>query len=133
MNRHHHDPLAKTSIDTGLFGFVVNRAPAPPAPVHRNPRDTEVAAARRVKTVLTGLRLDVFNWIKEAGEHGATGKELGRRLAIQRGLDPENASARYSAMPRATELAKAGLVTDSGKRREGSIAWISTPGKAVQL
>lgn len=95
-------------------------------PCHRDASDTEQAAASRVSGIAAKLRRQTLAWIVEAGDFGATGKELGTRYALSIGRQPTDGSARYSIMPRATELSRLSFIEDSGRRRDGSRVWIAT-------
>ncbi len=105
-----------------LFEFMKVAAPA--VHVHRDASDTEHAAARKVSRVAGRLRMQVLQWIEQSGDDGRTMKELGRMLATQRGKPLDDATCRYSAAPRVTELRDLGMVQDSNRRREGSIVWV---------
>lgn len=95
--------------------------------MHAHATDTEIAAAEKIAPVAGTLRALVLQWITEAGDEGLTGREAGSRYALSIGKDENDGSARYSIMPRATELKGAGLIKDSGRRRQGSIVWIRSP------
>lgn len=46
-----------------------------PVPVHRDPTPTEIEAKRKTEKEISGFRLDVLNFVKQAGERGVTGAE----------------------------------------------------------
>jgi hypothetical protein len=84
------------------------------------PRDTQVAAAAAVLPRTGTQRARVLEAIKGAGPAGMTDQEVAVRLAM----------AENSVRPRRLELADAGLIEDSGERRETSggnpaIVWIA--------
>jgi hypothetical protein len=93
-------------------------------PAHRHSTDTERDAARKIAPITGTLRAMVLEWIIASGDVGMTGKEAGSRYALSIGRDAADGSARYSVMPRCTELRQAGLIRDSGHRRDGSIVWV---------
>ena len=99
-------------------------------PVHRGATDTEIDAASRITPVAGKLRSQVLGWIIDAGAGGATVKELGSMYALSLGRD---GSARYSVMPRCTELRNLRLIRDSGRRRDGSIVCVAATGAATEL
>jgi hypothetical protein len=72
---------------------------------HRDAPDTEVEAAEKVAPRVTGLRLKTLRYLSQYG--AATGEE------VAAGLD----EWLYSVKPRITELARYGLVQDSGERK----------------
>lgn len=87
---------------------------------HKNAPDTEVEAAEKVAPRVTGLRLKVLQSLHRT-PNGATGEEITDR--INEWL--------YSVKPRITELARYGLVKDSGHRVKNSrnrneIVWVIT-------
>jgi hypothetical protein len=96
-----------------------------PPPLHRHSTDTERYAARKIAPIAGTLRALVLEWIIDAGAGGLTGKEAGAKYALSLGRDENDGSARYSAMPRITELRQAGLIRDSGQRRDGAIVWVA--------
>ena len=73
---------------------------------HRNAPDTEVAAAVLVAPRVTGLRKQALEALSNQAE-GATGEELSEIMD----------EWLYSVKPRLTELARFGLVEDSGRRK----------------
>jgi len=88
---------------------------------HRNAPDTEREAAEKIAPRVTGLRLKVLSALRDEGEAGATGE------VITNILD----EWLYSVKPRITELARMGLVEDSGRRvmnsrKRREIVWIIT-------
>lgn len=107
-------------------GSIVEMLTSPSASVHSRATDTEIAAAEKFAPKAGTLRAMVLDWIRDAGADGMTGKEAGARYALSIGRDENDGSARYSAMPRITELRKLGLIKDSGARRGGSIAWVKS-------
>lgn len=79
-----------------------------PEPWHRNPADTELEAGKKIQPKIKGLQFQVLARLRTAGDHGWIGTDLAEdmhRLV-------------YSVKPRLTELRKAGLIQDSGKRRK---------------
>lgn len=72
---------------------------------HRNAADTEIEAAEKVAPRVTGLRLKVLRQLSQYG--AATGEEVADSLD----------EWLYSVKPRITELARYGLVEDSGDRK----------------
>lgn len=84
--------------------------------------DTSVAAAEALQPDAKTLREDVLAAIRAAGEWGLTADEAAARLR----LSP------FTTRPRCTELRAAGLIVDSGRRRENSsgkraIVWKPAP------
>ncbi len=77
---------------------------------HRNAPDTEREAAEKIAPRVTGLRLKVLSALADKGEIGATGEVITNILG----------EWIYSVKPRITELARYGLVEDSGKRVKNS-------------
>ena len=82
-------------------------------------RDTSLAAAEEMAARAPGIRELVLAEIEGAGEEGATADEIARWL----GLSP------LSVRPRCTELAHAGAIRDSGRRRRNEqgnrqIVWV---------
>jgi hypothetical protein len=73
---------------------------------HRNGPDTERQAAVQVASRVTGLRKQALEALSRQTQ-GATGEELS--LIMDEWL--------YSVKPRLTELARFGLVEDSGRRK----------------
>ena len=73
---------------------------------HRNAHDTEVLAAVQVAPRVTGLRKQALEALSNQAE-GATGEELSEIMD----------EWLYSVKPRLTELARFGLVEDSGRRK----------------
>lgn len=69
--------------------------------------DASKEAAKKIKHKLSGVRFNVFNYIKSRGSDGATGSEVAEALNI----------LPYTAKPRCTELAQAGYIVNSGKLR----------------
>ena len=80
--------------------------PGDPGPnVHKNAKDTEVAAADAVAPKVTGLRLKALQRTAEVGR-GLSSEEVVKRVGAYE----------YSVRPRVTELQRMGLVADSGER-----------------
>lgn len=77
---------------------------------HKNAPDTEVAAAEKVAPKVGGLRLMVLQFLHRRKVGGATGERISKSLD----------QWLYSVKPRLTELARMGLVKDSGKREVNS-------------
>ena len=80
---------------------------------------TSEAAAEAIEPVLGKLRREVYALFQEVGADGATDEQVQIRL----GLDGS------TERPRRWELERAGLVVDSGRRRETisgrkAIVWI---------
>ncbi|HEX8522936.1 MAG TPA: hypothetical protein VF669_11805 [Tepidisphaeraceae bacterium] len=113
-----------SSTTPHLTLFEQYRVSSPAVSLHKHHTDTEALAAERMSHIAGELRRQVYQWITDAGENGLTDKELGRLLAAQRGLPLDDATSRYSAAPRRVELMDAGLVKNSGIRRERSIVWV---------
>ena len=91
----------------------------PDAPGHRNV-GTSVAAANDLAPKLGRLQRIARDAIRSAGEVGLTADELAARLELER----------WSIQPRTTELARKGLIRDSGQRRpnatgKNAIVWTS--------
>ncbi|MEZ6127895.1 MAG: hypothetical protein R3C59_04385 [Planctomycetaceae bacterium] len=84
-----------------------------PDPPH-NGTDTSMAAAERIQPAVTGQRRKVLDFVRDRGELGATDSE------IQAGLNIPGDTER----PRRRELEQAGLITDSGDRRDGCKVWL---------
>ena len=87
---------------------------------HKNAADTEVEAAQKIAPKVPILRVRVLNYIKDRGPVGATGEE------VANGVD----EWLYSVKPRITELVRADLVIDSGrrvknKRKRNEIVWVA--------
>lgn len=76
---------------------------------HRNAPDTEVAAAVQVAPRVTGLRKQALEALSRQTQ-GATGEELSEIMD----------EWLYSVKPRLTELARFGLIEDSGRRKVNS-------------
>lgn len=68
------------------------------------------AAAKKIRPLLSGIRLDVFRVIQGAGMAGLTGSQIAAQLGINL----------YTAKPRCTELRDAGYIRDSGGTRPNS-------------
>ena len=88
---------------------------------HRNAPDTEREAAEKIAPRVTGLRLKVLSALRDEGETGATGEVITNILG----------EWLYSVKPRITELARMGLVEDSGRRvmnsrKRREIVWVIT-------
>ena len=80
--------------------------PGNPGPnVHKDAKDTELAAAEFIKPKVTGLRLKALQSLASA-QPGLTGSQVADRMDAWL----------YSVKPRLTELQRMGLVADSGKR-----------------
>ena len=77
------------------------------AAVPHNGRPTSQAAARSMAGEINNLRMRVFAFIRDTGEHGATGEEIEHAL--------HGTHQTISARPGEPE--KAGLVRDSGRKR----------------
>lgn len=93
---------------------------------HREPRDTERAAADRATPRTGTARARVLAAIGEAPHNGATDEELQRHLK----LNPN------TERPRRVELERGGYIFDSGKRRptvsgDSAIVWKVTPAGAL--
>lgn len=85
---------------------------------HRNAPDTEREAAEKIAPRVTGLRLKVLSALADKRENGATGEVITNILG----------EWLYSVKPRITELARYGLVEDSGRRvmnsrKRNEIVW----------
>jgi hypothetical protein len=89
--------LAKIGISHGLKDT---------APYARG-SDASKEVAQKIRSKLSGIRLNVFEYIKSMGVNGATGSEIAEALDI----------LPYTAKPRCTELAQAGYIVNSGKLR----------------
>ena len=80
--------------------------PGDPGPnVHKNAKDTELAAAEFIAPKVTGLRLQALQSLASA-QPGLTGSQVADRMGAWL----------YSVKPRLTELQRMGLVADSGER-----------------
>ena len=80
--------------------------PGDPGPnVHKNAKDTELAAAEFIAPKVTGLRLQALQSLASA-QPGLTGSQVADRMGAWL----------YSVKPRLTELQRLGLVADSGER-----------------
>ncbi|MEO1584199.1 MAG: hypothetical protein AAFR96_06465 [Planctomycetota bacterium] len=94
----------------------------PQPPAHRHaPHGTSEVAARMIRHRAPGQRARVLAAIRAAGSEGLTDDE-GER---QTGLKPQ------SYTPRRNELAKAGLIRDTGTRRptesgRPAAVWVTT-------
>jgi hypothetical protein len=89
----------------------------PPAP---GKTDTSRAAAEYVAPRLTGLRKAVYDAVAAAGSDGIAPERIAEEHDIWL----------YTVKPRLTELRKAGLIADSGRRIKNSrgrdeIVWIT--------
>jgi predicted ArsR family transcriptional regulator len=89
-------------------------------PVAAREADTSQAAARALEARAPLLRARVLAVIRAAGSRGLTADEAAQRLRL----------SVLTARPRVAELAKAGLVRDSGRRRQNrsgrsAIVWWS--------
>lgn len=82
----------------------------PEAPGHRG-IDTSIEAAEGVAPKAHTVRQQVYEMISDAGLHGQTTEELATRLGIDYG----------TVQPRTSELKKAGMIRDSGRRRKNAI------------
>jgi hypothetical protein len=96
--------------DLTLFG------PAPGA-VRHDARDTSVAAALAVTSVTGKCRKQVYEHLTAVGEDGATDPEM--QAALNMGGSTQR--------PRRIELVAAGLVMDSGRRRDRCAVWVVVP------
>lgn len=84
--------------------------PGDPGPnVHKNAKDTEIAAAEQIAPKVTGLRLRALQVIQMAGQ-GLSSEQVVQRVGAYE----------YSVRPRVTELQRMGLVVDSGERTANS-------------
>jgi predicted ArsR family transcriptional regulator len=94
-------------------------------PVPARARDTSQAAAASITAEAPQLRLQVLHAIQQAGRaRGMTADEAAQRL--RRSV--------LSVRPRVAELAREGLIEDSGARRSnasgrGAIVWIVATAK----
>lgn len=91
-----------------MAGFVsaARRVFDQPAPARRDATDTSRGAARAMDSAVGRLRRDALAFVWACGEFGATFDQW----AESRG-HPSSQSGRF------TELADAGLIADTGKRR----------------
>jgi len=85
-------------------------------------------AAASIAAKVGAVRDLILGWIRDAGDHGMTAEEVGHRLAEHRGHDAGGAT-RTTASARVSELNTAGLIRDSGRRRQtvsrcGAIVWV---------
>lgn len=92
----------------------------PPAPPH-NKTPTSRRAAEEITTVAGRLRQQVYQYILDQGESGATDAE------VQLGLGLPGSTER----PRRGELAKAGLIRDACRTRltpagRAATVWVAT-------
>jgi hypothetical protein len=93
-----------------LFG------PAPGA-VRHDARDTSRAAALAVESMTGKGRKRVYELLKGKGADGATDPEMQNELGM----------SGNTQRPRRIELVAAGLVEDSGRRRDRCAVWIVVP------
>lgn len=77
--------------------------------------DTSRAAARGITPRTGTQRRRVLDHIARCGTEGATDAELQEALGLNGN----------SERPRRIELVEAGLIVDSGRRRDGHIVWQS--------
>ena len=94
----------------------------PPAQHHS---ETSVAAAEQIKPKAETLRARVLYYLRCCGERGATDEEI--QLALGMGGSTQR--------PRRTELQSAGLIVDSGRKREtvskrAAVVWVAKGGGA---
>jgi len=87
--------------------------------------DTSREAAEKIAPAITGLRKQVYDFIVDHKEFGATSDEIDRNTGINL----------LSVRPRLTELKQAGLICDSDRRRPNrggrrEIVFIATEGAA---
>ena len=83
--------------------------PGDPGPnVHKNAKDTELAAAEFIARKVTGLRLQALQSLASA-QPGLTGSQVAERMGAWL----------YSVKPRLTELQRMGLVADRTESRWG--------------
>lgn len=73
--------------------------------VHKNAKDTEIAAAESIAPRVTGLRLEALQSLAGA-PNGLTGSQVATKMDAWL----------YSVKPRITELYRMKLVEDSGRR-----------------
>lgn len=83
-------------------------------------------AANKIKSKLTGKRLEVYNFIVLRGDFGATGSEISDCTG----------TLLYTAKPRCTELSHAGYIKDSGLMRKNyngrnETVWVATDGSLI--
>jgi len=89
-------------------GFRANPSVQASAPAHHNaPPCSSDAAAKAIERQTGGLRERVLAYIRSRGTDGATDQETQAMLGL----------ACQTQTPRRRELAKAGAVVDSGRRR----------------
>lgn len=90
----------------------------PSAPLHHEPRPTEVEAAMKIERHLGPLLKLVYRDIIRAGSRGLTGDEL---CASHPDLNP------YSLRPRLSQLSDRGLISTKGarpnRRGNGETVW----------
>ena len=79
----------------------------PNTPGHQN-TDTSKAAADAIEASLGHLQRMVLDAIRDAGSDGMTADEVAQKLRL----------SQLTVRPRATELARRGLVIDGGTRRK---------------
>jgi hypothetical protein len=98
-------------------------------PVHSDAGDTELAASESIAPHAPALRVQLLQWIRQAGPNGLTDQESAALLARERRCVATDSRAKNTISPRRVELRDGGFVEDSGLRRDGAIAWRAT-GKA---
>lgn len=102
---------APTAIGAGANGQATpdkfTRLPLIPPAHHNAPGGTSSVAATRIASAARTLRDRVYAFIASRGAHGATDDEGETALAIK--------CQTYT--PRRNELARMGLVVDTGRRR----------------
>lgn len=98
--------------------------------MHRDPVDTEQAAAESMKPHTASLRVRVLTLLRTAGDRGLTDDEGANLLAAE--LGPHVYVDRLTFGRRRQELCKAGLVYGSHLRRparssRSAIVWRANP------
>jgi len=96
-----------------LFGRGINSGQSLPYQSHS---ETSRSAAVRAKSAATTDRARVLAYIRDRGQHGATDLEI--QATLRMNGDTER--------PRRVELENAGLVRDTGRRRETASGRLAT-------
>lgn len=92
-----------------------------PAPPYVKNSDTSKAAAKAMLGKTGSVRRRIYLRIKLAGAYGCTDEQI----QVAEGIDPS------TERPRRVELVQAGLIRDSGRRRDlksgrTAVVWIAT-------
>lgn len=115
-----------------IEGPVLTRSPnlwEIPVAVHAQARDTEIAAALKASAKAYTLRMAALSMIVRSGSGGMTANQVIE--AYRTGEKLGELAAARGMQPRVSELAKAGAIIDSGRRRDGGIVWIVPEAKGA--